>query len=132
MTQLDMISDAIAKLEATVEDAKAPPTQDLPTAARGKPASKRSGLDVPAAAPKDKPRGSKDNKRPRTKRAVLLALVARKSGATMPAMMEATGWQAHSVRAGLTGLRKDGVTIERSTNRKGETVYGVVDDTATQ
>ena len=45
-------------------------------------------------------------------------LEAGESGATMPAMMQATGWQAHSVRAGLTGLRKSGVTIERSTNRK--------------
>ena len=132
MTQLDMISDAIAKLEATVDDAKAPLTQDLPAEAHGKPAPKRPGLEVPAAAPKDKARGSKDNKRPRTKRTVLLALMARKSGATMPAMMEATGWQAHSVRAGLTGLRKEGVALTRSTNRKGETVYGVVDGTASQ
>ena len=54
MTQLDMISHAIAKLETAVDDAKAPLAQDLPLEASDKSASKRPGLEEPAAAPKDK------------------------------------------------------------------------------
>ena len=41
------------------------------------------------------------------------AMLERPSGATVPALCKATGWQAHSVRAALTGLRKAGHIIER-------------------
>ncbi len=36
------------------------------------------------------------------------------------------------MRAGLTGLRKAGVDLERRTNRKGETVYTVAHTAAAQ
>mgnify|MGYP000073640016 CR=1 FL=1 len=44
-------------------------------------------------------------------------------GATVPALQDATGWQPHSVRAALTGLRKKGIDIARDKNGKGETIY---------
>ena len=40
-------------------------------------------------------------------------LLARKSGADLAALQNATGWQPHSVRAALSGLRKAGYTIDR-------------------
>lgn len=43
----------------------------------------------------------------------LLTLLQTGTGAALDQMMEATGWQAHSVRAALTGLRKRGFPIER-------------------
>ncbi len=52
--------------------------------------------------------------RPGTKQAQLLALLTRANGAAMSEMTKATGWQSHSVRAALTGLRKRGHEIERS------------------
>lgn len=36
-------------------------------------------------------------------------------GATLEELMAATGWQSHSVRAGMTGLRKQGHSIVRMT-----------------
>jgi aspartokinase len=137
MTQLDMIEDAIAKLEATVEDAKASvPDKISGTAIKLQPAGSaptNANALVKAKLSKAKATGqSRSSKPPRSKRAVLQALVERKSGATMSAMMEATGWQAHSVRAGLTGLRKAGVDLERRTNRKGETFYAVARAEAAQ
>ncbi len=33
------------------------------------------------------------------------------------------GWQPHTVRAALTGLRRKGFAITRATNGDGETVY---------
>jgi len=44
--------------------------------------------------------------------------------------MEMTGWQAHTLRAALTGLRKAGLIITR--RREGEdTIYAIEGDTAT-
>ncbi len=36
-------------------------------------------------------------------------------GATLDELMTATGWQSHSVRASMTGLRKQGHSIVRTT-----------------
>lgn len=49
-----------------------------------------------------------------TKAAILRRLLARKAGANLAALQSATGWQPHSVRAGLSGLRKAGYTIDRT------------------
>ena len=57
-----------------------------------------------------------------TKQALLIDLLKRKSGATIDEIVEATGWQPHSVRAALTGLRKRGIEVTRA--KEGDaTVY---------
>jgi DNA-binding transcriptional regulator PaaX len=64
--------------------------------------------------------------RPRdTKTEILRKLLSRKSGADLAALQAATGWQAHSVRAALSGLRKAGYLIDRTAPNKpgGSTVY---------
>ncbi|MGE4302503.1 MAG: DUF3489 domain-containing protein [Novosphingobium sp.] len=43
----------------------------------------------------------------------LLTLLRTGTGASLEEMMQATGWQAHSVRAALTGFRKRGFAVER-------------------
>ncbi len=54
-----------------------------------------------------------------TKIEKLQALLRRPSGASLEALCKATGWQPHSVRAALSGLRKkSGVTIERRASDK--------------
>lgn len=136
MNQLDMISDAIAKLEATVEAAAAPLAESAQPLSEASKVPQRRCTKKPSAqrviAPA-KPQVRKTSqcvkttKAPRSKKAVLMGLISRKSGATMQAMMSATGWQAHSVCAGLSGLRKDGFGLERRSNRKGETVYAIVE-----
>ncbi len=64
--------------------------------------------------------------RPGTKQAQLLALLTRPDGAAMSEMTKATGWQSHSVRAALTGLRKRGHEIERSVEA-GASRYRVIE-----
>ena len=61
--------------------------------------------------------------RPGTKQAHLLALLSRPDGAQMSEMTKATGWQSHSVRAALTGLRKRGIAVLCGKNDAGTTVY---------
>ena len=53
--------------------------------------------------------------RPReTKSAILRKLLSRKAGADLAALQSATGWQPHSVRAALSGLRRAGYGIDRA------------------
>jgi hypothetical protein len=49
-------------------------------------------------------------------------ILARPKGARINELQKATGWQAHSIRAAITGLRKRGITITRSQDN-GVTVY---------
>ena len=58
-----------------------------------------------------------------TKIETILKLLHRPSGASIAQLRKAAGWQPHSVRAALTGLRKKGHTIERGRDAKGVTRY---------
>ncbi len=53
----------------------------------------------------------------------VLTLVRRAGGATIADLQASTGWQPHSVRAALTGFRKQGIEITRSKNGDGVTKY---------
>ena len=72
----------------------------------------------------DTPIQAKANKL--TKAAIVGKLLSRPRGASLGAITAATGWQAHSIRAFLTGLRKKGVTLEREQLRDGATAYRVI------
>jgi len=41
-------------------------------------------------------------------------MLSANGGATLDALIKATGWLPHTTRAALTGLRKRGYSIERS------------------
>ena len=45
----------------------------------------------------------------RSKKAAIISLLQRPDGAALGDLTAATGWQVHSVRAALTGLRKRGL-----------------------
>ena len=60
-----------------------------------------------------------------SRRSQLRKLLWRKGGATIAQIEAAFGWQPHSARAAISGLRKAGDTIERSASTKG-TVYRIV------
>ena len=64
--------------------------------------------------------------RAQSKAARVIALLRHPSGATLDALMAATGWQAHSVRGFLsTASSKRGLTIHSLKNGKGQRVYRV-------
>lgn len=58
---------------------------------------------------------------------VLLGLLQRANGATVAQMMDATGWQRHSVRGFISLARsRRGLKITSAKNKAGERVYRVV------
>ena len=61
-----------------------------------------------------------------TKQALIVEMLSRERGATLDALIEATGWLPHTTRAALTGLRKKGYLIERIGGEgKGRSAYWV-------
>ncbi len=58
---------------------------------------------------------------------IILKLVKRSKGACMQDLQKATGWQAHSIRAGLSGLRKKGIRIDLTRTASGKTTYKAVE-----
>ena len=58
-----------------------------------------------------------------SKKASILALLQRPQGAAIGDLTEATGWQTHSVRAALTGLRKEGKELARIKDEGGISHY---------
>ena len=60
------------------------------------------------------------------KKAEVIALMKRARGATLPEIMEATGWQAHTVRGFVSILgSKGGIAVESIKNAAGERTYKI-------
>lgn len=90
------------------------------------------GLDAIGVEPSPEPEvtestNPKANRKPvgATKLDNVVALLKTPDGATIAALQKATGWQPHSVRAALAGLRKRGMTVSRDRTPEGETRYRV-------
>jgi hypothetical protein len=106
-------SENIAKL--TPEAAK-PKGGSKPTK-KAKPA-KRTGR---AKKPAGKPKADRTNKK-----AEVIAMMKRAKGATLAEIMEATGWQTHTVWGFVSILgKKGGEKIESSKNAAGERTYKI-------
>ena len=76
----------------------------------------------PTERPKNQKVGASKQKAATGKAGTILGLLMRPRGARINELQKATGWQAHSIRAAITGLRKRGITITRSQD-DGVTVY---------
>lgn len=74
-----------------------------------------------ATAPSSKPKPLNALK---SKKAQLASLLKRKSGVSAPALCKSLGWQPHTLRAAISGLRKSGHQIETRRTADGDaTLY---------
>lgn len=60
-----------------------------------------------------------------SKKARIIDLLRRPQGAAISDLTAATGWQPHSARAMLTGIRKDGKDLVRTKDEAGTTHYRI-------
>ena len=74
---------------------------------RAKEGSRREGKQP---SPRDR-LTTLDEPRLGSKQALIVKMLSRKAGATLEALVDATGWLPHTTRAALTGLRKRGYTV---------------------
>lgn len=62
---------------------------------------------------------------PPSKSDAVIKLLLRGKGATSLELITVTDWQAHSIRAFLSGLRKKGRVIVREARKSGELAYRI-------
>ena len=126
------------------------PVIDEPTRTRTTPRANHSSKPGPASPPRrarrakpkadlpttGKARVRREPKpvspRPGTKTAKVLALLKRPQGASLKQLLNATGWQPHSIRGFLSGTvgRKLGLKISSIKTESGERRYAVKPDLA--
>jgi hypothetical protein len=63
--------------------------------------------------------------RARSKRAELIRMLERRRGASSPEIGQRFGWQPHTVRAAISGLRKAGSQVTRGKDATDTTVYRI-------
>ena len=101
--------------------------------AQGKKASRKSPAAVAKSAkarPVAAPSTNSSSPRKNSKQALVVRMLSAKSGATLDALIEATGWLPHTTRAALTGLRKRGFSIERSRTDGEASIYRIIGPSA--
>jgi hypothetical protein len=83
------------------------------------------GLAVPRASAE--PIKAAQRTRENTKQAQIIAMLQRPEGATISQIVEATGWQPHTVRGTFAGAFKTklGLTLSSSKDEHGQRVYRV-------
>jgi biotin operon repressor len=76
------------------------------------------------------PPACSEDKRP-TKASRLRRMLRRKGGVSIEVLQEDLGWQAHTVRAAISRLRKGGETVVCQQGKNGA-VYRIVDSATSQ
>ena len=88
---------------------------------KASPAKKAPTGERKAKKPAEKPKSDRTNKK-----AEVIAMIKRAKGATLPEIMEATGWQKHTVRGFISILgSKGGEKIESFKNATDERTYRI-------
>ena len=114
--------DAIGVDEDARAEAQSPSNEPLRETEA--PADEKRSRD--ASGEKESIDGGATSPRAGTKQALVVEMLCAKKGATLNALVDATGWLPHTTRAALTGLRKRGFSIERTREEGADSIYRIV------
>ena len=78
-------------------------------------------------AARSAPRSIDGAPRPGSKQALVVEMLCKDDGASLDALVKATGWLPHTTRAALTGLRKRGFLVERVCDESKGSLYRIVE-----
>ena len=96
--------------------------------AKKTPAKKSATQSRTVQSKASKPSRSTPSPEPKqSKKSILMDLLKRPKGASIDEMTSATGWQAHSVRAAITGLRKSGHAVLLNKDDQNASRYRIVE-----
>jgi hypothetical protein len=103
------------------------PRKPRVAASKGKSGKKTTSAKKAPKAPKKAKAAKAEGAREGSKTATVLALIQRAKGATLAEIMEATGWQAHSVRGFISGTlgKEMALKVESTKREDGERVYSL-------
>ena len=108
--------------DAPATDPASAPTQEAPEV--GSTQSSIAAAHPVACRPEPAPAAS----RPRGKLGRLLDALSAADGASLAEIVALTGWQPHTARAALTGLRRRGFAVTRTADDAGRKAYRVRQD----
>ena len=80
-----------------------------------------------SVASQPEPRATDCAPRPGSKQALVVEMLRKDDGASLDALVQATGWLPHTTRAALTGLRKRGYAVERVRDEGKGSMYRIVE-----
>jgi hypothetical protein len=113
---------AVARIWAAVQRLSPDGAQPAPDVAPAKGSAKKSPTKAAESAPAKHGADERSNKK-----AEVITMMKRAKGATLAEIVEATGWQKHTIRGFVSILgSKGGVTVESSKNTAGERSYRIV------
>lgn len=119
------VSKPARKHPRTSSEAHKKPARSLPSSTSRKKACQTASAKVPTAIDAS---DTVPEQRRQTKASVVEALLTREGRASLEALCEATGWQPHTCRAFLTGLRKKGREVIRASDKDGKSIYLMASD----
>lgn len=108
---------AVARIWAAIQNLTPVPAREVATGAKAA-AKARKRPQTDDGAP-----GAREG----SKKATILAMLRSQTGATLPQIMEATGWQPHTVRGFISGAigKQLGLAVQSTRTEKGERLYRI-------
>ncbi len=95
-------------------------TSEASPSTKPQPKQRRRRAERKPSGSKPKGRTSPPAVRSGTKQALMIDLLKRKKGATIEEIVEATGWQAHSVRGAISGALKKRLGLAVTSEKAGD------------